>query len=757
MQLKITKCNFYAKEFEYLGHIISKNGLQANPKKVEVIKNFPRPKNIKHIQSFLGMCNYFRRYVKNYAKLAKPLTSLLKKEQPFVWTDSQQASFESLKNALADDVTLAFPGDDQLFVTCDSSAHSIGGMLSTGELPNDRPIYFFSKTLSDVQRRYSTTERELLAIVESIKAFRPYLYGRFFILITDHKPLCHLFNMKDCGSRLFRHKLELMDYNFKILYRPGAQNHVADALSRIEPISINEMLELNKQSVQAVTRGQTAMKAKGTYTITEQPGTILNKRGFDLIFHIIPTENDVLKSKIMDKFGITKFSTDFKCVKDMHYICKMSNQFANSHNSKQTESLIETILNISEAKGAENIAVNIDFDNVRHYVFFKALYEQVFSSKGISTTFYLNKVLELTERDDIDTIMKLYHEGLLGGHLSKSRMTDTISKFYKWENMVKDITEFVKNCPVCEKTKFTTNTKVPMQISSLGEKLFDHTYIDFVGPIPVTESGHKYIFTATCDLTKFLVAVPTTDCSAAAAANSLLEHVLCRYNFPSRLISDNATSFVSSVIKELTKLFAIKKIFSTPYHPQSNIVERMHRTLNAYLRAFSADNKNNWDELLPYATFVYNNTVHTTTGYTPHELAHGFSIQIPNQLSKPKTSYNYDNLADLTRNTIAKTLDLAKQHLLNKQLKNKKYYDAKTSEADIKSNDLILVKTQKKKHKFQNVYDGPYRVINVSDSYLTIIKNGKKYKIHKNLTKRAMAKYENEPPEITPILDDNTQ
>lgn len=282
-----------------------------------------------------------------------------------------------------------------------------------------------------------------------------------------------------------------------------------------------------------------------------------------------------------------------------------------------------------------------------------------------------------------------------------------------------------------------------MQISSLGEILFDHTFIDFVGPIPASEFGNKYIFTATCDLTKFLVAIPTVDCTALTAAQCLLEHIICRYNFPSRLISDNATSFTSHVIKELTHLFSIKKIFSTPYHPQSNIVERMHRTLNAYLRAFTTKNKNNWDDLLKYATFAYNNTIHTTTGYTPHELAHGFRVQIPNHLTKHKLTYNYDNLANLTRNNIAGALELAKEHLYNKKIKNKLYYDSNVNEDDIQINDLVLIRDPIKKHKFQNIYDGPYQVVNVSDSYIEYKKQGKIHKIHKNLTKRATADYAN--------------
>lgn len=144
LQLRISKCLFYAKQFEYLGHIISKEGMQANPKKVEIIKNYPRPNTIKHIQSFLGLCNYFRRYVKDFSKISKPLTALLKKEMPFIWTDTQQVAFEKLKIALAEEVMLKFPDFNELFyVTTDASNIAIGAMLSQGELPNDRPICFF--------------------------------------------------------------------------------------------------------------------------------------------------------------------------------------------------------------------------------------------------------------------------------------------------------------------------------------------------------------------------------------------------------------------------------------------------------------------------------------------------------------------------------------------------------------------------------------------------------------------------------------
>lgn len=756
LQLKISKCIFYAKQFEYLGHIIMEGGIKANPKKIEVIKNFPRPTTVKQIQSFLGLCNYFRRYVQDFAKISKPLSSLLKKEQPFIWTNTQQQAFDKLKTALAEQVVLAFPDFEQMFyVTTDASNFAIGAMLSQGELPNDRPIQFFSRTLSETQKRYSTIQKELLAIVEAIKAFRVYLYGRFFILITDHKALCYLFNMRDCGSRLFRQKMELLDYNFKILYRPGAQNVVADALSRIEPLSISEIIE--KESCYALTRAQVKKDLNQTigtkdYIIEEKTGIILNKRGYDLIFYIVPSENDDLKEKLMNKFGTTVFKNSWHKIHDHQYAITISNQFSNKQNTFTTQNCIQELLKIAEFEVADNIAINIDYDNIRHYMYFKNLFEDIFRGKSIATTFFLNKILFLKERDDIDTVLNLYHKSLLGGHVGSEKMYRTICKFYKWDNMQKDIKTFVSKCSVCEKTKIITNTKIPMQISSLGEALFDHTFIDFVGPISNSTEGHKYIFTAVCDLTKFLVAVPTKDCTALTAAECILEHIICRYNFPSRLISDNATSFTSQLIKELTNLFLIKKIFTTAYHPQSNIVERTHRVLNSYLRAFTAKNKDEWHQLLKYATFVYNNTIHSTTGYTPHELAHGFKIQIPNHLTKPKLTYNYDNFADMTRNNIAKAIEISKDHLLNKKIQNKQYYDTNAKDLEVNIGDLILVKSQVKKHKFSNVYDGPFKVTDSTDSYVEIMKNGKRTKVHKNLIKKSTAQNDDEPFTDAPVV-----
>lgn len=744
LQLKISKCNLFAKKFEYLGFIISESGISANPKKIESIQNFPVPQNVKQVQSFLGILNYYRRFVQNFAKIAKPLTMLCKQDLPFIWTENTQKAFDLLKRLLIGEVILKFPNFNEIFyVTTDASDVAIGAVLSQGELPNDRPIFFFSRALNDCQRRYSTIQKELLVIVEAIKAFRVYLYGRFFILITDHKPLCYLFNMKDCGSRLFRQRLDLMEYNFKILHRPGAQNTVADALSRIEPISIEEAIEIEnrKSQVHALTRAQAkrelTQSGQNDYSLEERDGTILNKRGFDILFYLIPVENNTLRDKLINKFGISNFSNQWNSFNHIHFAKTISNQFSHVSNATNTQKCVSEILEICKKKHAEFIAINVDFDSIRHFIHLKDVFNEIFKHSGITITLFLNKIVEIVEKSDMDKILDLYHKSLLGGHFGAEKMLKTISKFYKWNNMSQDIKKYVSKCQVCQKTKVTINTKVPMHISSLGDILFDHTYMDFVGPIsPASADGHKYIFTATCDLTKYMVAVPTMDCTAITTAECLLDHVLLKYNFPSRLISDNASNFNSKVIHELSKLLQIKKIFTTPYHPQSNIVERGHRTLNAYMRAFSSKNRDNWHILLRYAMFAYNNSIHSTTGYTPHELAHGFRIQIPNHLYKNKPIYNYDNLADLVRNNIANALELAKKHLYSQKLANKQAYDRNAKTLEIKVGDQVLLRSQARTDKFQPVYEGPFEVIEAYDEYVEIRKDNRKMKVHKNLIKK---------------------
>lgn len=174
------------------------------------------------------------------------------------------------------------------------------------------------------------------------------------------------------------------------------------------------------------------------------------------------------------------------------------------------------------------------------------------------------------------------------------------------------------------------------------------------------------------------------------------------------------------------------------------------------MRSF-ANGSSDWHKIILFATFVYNNTIHSTTGYTPHELAHGHKIQIPTNVLKRSTPYNYDNLASEIKSNIQLALEKAKEHLMTRKLRNKLNYDKKINNIEIQPDDLILIRAQVKSAKFGNAYHGPYRVMEVRDPYLTIMRRGKISKIHKNLVKKSIANHTSEPPHNFPIINLNNE
>lgn len=242
LKLQPDKCEFLRKEVSYLGHIITDEGVKPNPEKTRAVQEFPIPKCPKDVKSFLGLVSYYRRFIPNISKIAKPLTNLLKKNVEFNWKNEQQLAFENLKKALTSAPILAYPDFTKPFLlTCDASNQAISAILSQGPIGSDRPIAYASRTLNKAESNYSVTEKECLAIIFGTKTFRPYLYGRTFTIITDHKPLQWLFNCKDPGSRLVRWRLKLEEYNYDIKYKKGKINANADALSRypVNPITIH--------------------------------------------------------------------------------------------------------------------------------------------------------------------------------------------------------------------------------------------------------------------------------------------------------------------------------------------------------------------------------------------------------------------------------------------------------------------------------------------------------------------------------------
>jgi hypothetical protein len=243
LKLQPHKCHFAQLQVSYLGHTISASGVLPDDSKINTISSYSSPTNEKQLKQFLGLMNYYLRFVKGYAQLVKPLTQLLRKNEKFDWNSESQTVFEKLKQALSSPPILAFPDFTRPFtVYTDASDIAVGAVLSQILHGQERVIAYYSRQLRKAELRYSTIEKEALAIVAATKEFYPYLYGFSFTVVTDHNPLASLKHFKDVGGRITRWLLFLQQFDYSITYRPGKSNANADALSRIPVVATMDCL-----------------------------------------------------------------------------------------------------------------------------------------------------------------------------------------------------------------------------------------------------------------------------------------------------------------------------------------------------------------------------------------------------------------------------------------------------------------------------------------------------------------------------------
>ena len=238
LRLKPTKCHLAQKEIAYLGFIVTDKGVAADPQKIEAVRSYPTPTDLKHLRSFLGLASYYRRFIANFAKIANPLHALTCKDTPFLWDSTCQQAFESLKQCLIAAPVLAFPNFDNPFLMeTDASGIGLGAVLAQKQEDGSvRPLAYASRSLQKHERNYGVTELEALAVVWGVKHFRPYLYVHRCDVYTDHEALKSLLNTPQPSGKLARWGMAIQELDLHIHYRPGGKNQNADALSR-DPVA----------------------------------------------------------------------------------------------------------------------------------------------------------------------------------------------------------------------------------------------------------------------------------------------------------------------------------------------------------------------------------------------------------------------------------------------------------------------------------------------------------------------------------------
>ena len=296
LKLNLDKCIFKSMSIPFFGHVISNQGVKPDPKKMDAIRNMPTPTSKHELLSFLGLCNYLSVYVPNLSSILKPLRELTKKNITFTWNSQYDKIYQQAKNYILDNaITLCYYDPNlPLSLETDASQSGIGAVL----LQEGRPIAFMSRALTETQSRYSNIEREILGIVTGIEYFHQYLFGKKFILYTDHKPMENLVlkPLVDMSPRIQRLMLRLTQYHMDIVYKSGKSMLVSDCLSRMaNPTTSEEDESLNLQIMSIEQQEQCITLSEVKKALTEDPVSILLG---DLIVNGWPNSCKELENKL---------------------------------------------------------------------------------------------------------------------------------------------------------------------------------------------------------------------------------------------------------------------------------------------------------------------------------------------------------------------------------------------------------------------------------------------------------------------------
>lgn len=750
LKLSPEKCHFLSKKIVYLGHIINKDGISPDPAKISAVKNFPTPKNPREIKSFLGLAGYYHRFIENFAKIAKPMTGLLRKDQPFNWTQNCEEGFEILKKSLTSTPLLSYPDFNKPFiVTTDASNFAVGAILSQGTIPLDKPICYASRTLNRAESRYSTIEKELLAVVYALALFRPYIYGRKITIVTDHKPLLWVMNLKDPSSRLMRWKIRIEEYDYTTSYKKGVCNTNADALSRI-PALMEETCEINV--VQTRSSREVANSSTENVPITEQklvlsedPGSNIVSNSFDHKFYLVPHKETIIYKTLAKKFSL---ETYFGVIQEMINPITLNADTSMMHSpsflqmeihTRTFTKILERIFEESTTHNWSKIAISVELPNYEALAEFKRILISVFLDISISITIFLNKIHLISAEEDKIRIMQDYHDSVFAGHRGINQTLSKIKRLFQWEGMTNDIEQYVRSCTTCQQNKVSRVNKIPMKITTTARKPFEKVFLDIVGPLPVTYKDNRFILTFQDDLTKYSAAFPLVNAEAATVAKEYVTQIICKFGLTDSLLTDQGTNFMSKVFIDVCKSLKINKIHTTAYHPQSNgALERSHRTLAEYLRSYIDKDPLVWDEWIPFAMFAYNTSIHSSTKFTPHELLFGTEVVLPTKfLAKPTQSYNYDNYANEMRARLQISHQMARENILLQKERSKNNYDKNSSPMEFQVGEQVLVRNETRKNKLEGIWKGPFPIteINSAENVTILIKN-KNVQLHVNRIKR---------------------
>ena len=648
------------KRVTFLGYTISQAGVGTDPDKISAVKDWPVPQNLRQCRAFVGLCQYYRRFVPNFSGIAAPLHALTKKGARFTWTPECQSAFDQLKEILISADVLALPNEEGTFILdCDASDKAIGAVLSQIQDGHERPICYASQLYDRHQQNYNVTRKELLALVTFVKKFRQYLLGSPFLVRTDHAALQWLKKTPEPIGQQARWLEILEEFDFTIEHRPGSKHCNADALSRrADQVSIQEPQSTVATAVQPALNTTAPLVS---WPVAQKADTDLQ-----IVYELVASGNAP---------PTTDETTAY---------------------SAETKTLLTHLASL-------------------HLTADGTLYREWPHRGQIARQIVVPSTLRQTIADQL-------HRGLNGGHLGLRRARLQLQKRYYWPGWGRDVRQAQMRCEACARCKRPPNKRQgPLQPMVVGEP-WERLGIDVTGPHPTSARGNVYILTIIDHFSKWVELFPMRNQEAITVAKILVDRVICQHGCPLQILTDQGPNFESELFREICKALSVDKIRTSAYKPSTNgNIERFHATLHAMMSKVIANNQRDWDEHLPAIAFAYRTSVHETTGYTPFFLLHGREARIPADIAygappdEDEKPGNLPEFVDNRQQRLCEAYAWARQELKGSAQRRKQHYDLRAKPRTYGVGSWVWCldprRRQGRYQKWQSPYSGPFEIV----------------------------------------------
>ena len=617
------KSEFARKSIKYLGFIVYADGKGVGPDstKVDAIRKWEAPKTQKEVRRFLGFANYYRMFIPNYSKIAGPLTSLTGKGVPFSWGKAEESAFLKLRDKFCRAPVLS-GWDPTLptFLETDCSGFALGGALIQEKDGVRRPVGFFSQKLNKAEINYDIHDKEMLAVVSSIKFWAPELKACGpFTIWTDHKNLEYFMIKRQLSERQIRWYETLAQFQFTLVYRPGTEAIIPDALSRREQDTLGEddklsrhrrFLEPDRVPGWADSDGKREVVVASTITSVQLLATqTSDPEPADSALQLADSVSPFQDSELNDLW----------------------------HSTIKKDTLYDEVLRAIKS-GARSLPPGIkakiqagdcSIDSHCHLRYRGKLW--VPGAPISSEAEYIALDPETLQADTLRTkLIQSVHDSSVYGHPGRDATNSILARDFYWPLQSRHVRQFLRNCSHCGRNGVWREHKHGLlRPLAVPDRFFTEISMDFMTDLPDSQ-GNRYLWVIKDRLSKCVALEAMSTMKAEECAERFMESWVKHHGLPRAITSDRGTNWTSSFWKELCRLLGVTRRLSSGYHPQTDGgPERLNQDVQAYLRHYINHEQSDWKNWLPTAQLALNSRYHAGLGMSPFFATHGYEAPSP--------------------------------------------------------------------------------------------------------------------------------